>query len=575
MSTITNLNVNLLAHTSKFDGPVKKSSSIFGGLSGTLSKMPGPAAIAQGAVAGVTAVAGTAAAGVAVLASKISSLSKEIQDFERFGLSAEDSLGQFKVMAAGAGLELEDLADLTKDLSVRIGEANLDGQGETFDLFSRLGLDVKALAAMSPEKQLESYATAISKVDNATERLAITDILLSDAGTKALGMLEKGTAGFTDAAKQADKFGLNVSAVDSAQLMIAKEAINKISLLTEGLWTQFSVQGAPMLKAITDMFLEGMDSAGGMSNVVETGFSIITAGIGFALDGWNLFMSAWHAGQATTTAVVAHTLQGIADIEQALVAVGGKSFDFGIQAMATAAWDTAGDLAKQSAKEFDAGINGVASADFEKRMAEIRKNGVDRAKAETSSITNAPIKPIDPVEVKKPEPVKGDDSLWKGLAAIGKSIFDTTSSFFEATDRPDDAAMASGLARYSSAAQSMVNQLNRPTPKVAPLKVEMPGAGFWDGLLTAGKSVADSIGESVSSETFQPARAEPTVTNVAVESTAAKTLTPPPERDGSIKDQLARNNEEQSGLLQDIANASRDLVSEFQKGSGVIVGLDG
>lgn len=156
MSTIANLDVNLFARTEKFDAPLKKSGTVFNGFSDGLSKgikaLPPPAAIAKAAIGGVVAVAGSAAAGVGLLAVKISSLNSEVRDFERFGLSAEKSFGQFKILAADAGLELEDFADLAKDLGVRIGEANLDGQGEVFDIFKKLGLDVKELKGLAPEQ---------------------------------------------------------------------------------------------------------------------------------------------------------------------------------------------------------------------------------------------------------------------------------------------------------------------------------------------------------------------------------------------------------------------------------------
>lgn len=518
MSTITNLNVNLLANTSNFDPKIKKSGSVFGGFSDMLGGLPGPSQIAKGAIAGVTAVATPAAAGVALLAASVTDLSTEIVEFERFGLSAEKSLGQFKAMALASKLEVEDFTDVAKDLSVRIGEANLDGEGETFDLFKRIGLDVKSLAGLSPEKQLEAYANAISKVDNATERLTVTDILLSDAGTKALKVLEQGTAGFEAAAKQANDFGLNVSAVDSSQLLIAQESINKISLLTEGLWTQFAAQGAPILTAITEMFIEGTEQAGGMASVVETGFGILNAGIGFALDGWNVFMAAWHAGQALMTVVIAHTLDKIALVEQALVAIGGKSFDFGVQDLATAAWQTAEELGKQSLQEFGDGVDGVASRDFENRIAEIKQRAIDDAAKKTKALESAP---IEPVKIEEPKPVKFDTSILDGLAAVGSSIFNTVGSLFEGNEDPQqDVGFAAGLARFSAEAQSVVNQLAQPAPP-------KPAA-------------ARSLGEET-----------------------------------GVKDQLKRNADENNTLLEQIVSSTQDVASALTGQGGVIVGIDG
>lgn len=457
MSTIANLDVNLFAHTKKFDNPLKSSGKTFslfsGGISAGIAAIPGPAALAAGAIAGVTTVAAGAAAGVGALAIKVSSLSSEIKDFERFGLSAEKSFGQFKILASDAGLELEDFADLAKDLGVRIGEANLDGGGEIFDVFKRLGLDVKELAGLAPEQQLEAYAEAISKVENETERLAITDILLSDAGTKALGVLKQGTAGFTAAAQEAEKFGLNVTAVDAAQLQSASKAMGRIGLLAEGLFNTIAIEGAPTLEAFASMFTDSATGMVDLSTAVEAGFKILNAGIGFALDGWNLFVGGVNTGTGIVVDQIAGIIQILAQAEKAMVSIGGQKFNFGVEDLANQAKGIAVALKTSGVEQFKAGISGAASQGFQDRLDEIRQQAEETASKPLVAPT--PIEPFVPPEA--------ESKLKFGVGDVFNSVLDSFAGFV----RPGDAEAAaarpsvSALAFGSSDTQSFLNQLNQ------------------------------------------------------------------------------------------------------------------
>jgi len=456
MSTIANLDVNLFARTKKFDAPLKKSGTVFNGFSAGLSKgikvLPPPALIAKAAIGGVVAVAGSAAAGVGLLAVKINSLSTEIKDFERFGLSAEKSFGQFKILASDAGLELEDFADLAKDLGVRIGEANLDGEGEVFDIFKKLGLDVKELKGLAPEQQLAKYADAISQVANENERLAITDILLSDAGTKALGVLEKGSAGFSAAAKEAEAFGLNVSAVDAAQLQIAQDAMSRIGLFAEGLFNTIAIEGAPTVAALAELFTDTATELGGVESIAETAFKILNAGIGFALDGWNLFVGGVQVGAGFVVDHIADIISILAEAERAMISVGGQRFDFGVDDIADQAREAAKVLSESGVSQFNEGLSGKASRDFENRLEEIRKRA-----EEIASEPPAPLPIPEPPQVTRP-PVD--------IGAIANNIWDAVSSAFagsELASPPElqDRPTVSALSRGSSAAQTFLNSLGQ------------------------------------------------------------------------------------------------------------------
>ena len=456
MSTIANLDVNLFANTAKFDAPLKKSGESFNLFSGVLdkgiSRIPSIATIATGALAGMTAGIGVGVASATVLASKIASLNSEVREFERFGLSAEKSFGQFKILASDAGLELEDFADLAKDLGVRIGEANIDGEGEIFNIFKKLGLDVKELAGLAPEQQLEAYADAISKVENETERLAITDILLSDAGTKALGVLEKGTAGFTSAAQEAEKFGLNVSAVDTAQLESARQSMSRIGLLAEGLFNTIAIKGAPTIQALSDMIIGAAGEMGGFSSVAEVGFEIVNAGIGFVLDGWNLFIGGLKIGAGFLGDQFSFILSSLALVEEALVKLGGEQFDFGIKGLGDEVVRLSEQFAEGGIEQLNSGLSGDASREFQERIKEIKRQ------AEESAIPK--IEPPKPFTVPEVEP-ELDFDFSKIVKSFNKAGQDEARRLKEGNETASERPSVSSLAFGSASTQSFLNQLGQ------------------------------------------------------------------------------------------------------------------
>ena len=127
-----------------------------------------------------------------------------IKQFERFGLSAAENMNRYKAAAAEAGTELDSLVEANKNLTIRLGEAVQDkGVGEVSDVFRQLGLDFEKLARMKPDEQMEAFGKAIDELIKAgkfNEALTLTDILLSDDGTRNLqaivDLARKGTDEF-------------------------------------------------------------------------------------------------------------------------------------------------------------------------------------------------------------------------------------------------------------------------------------------------------------------------------------------------------------------------------------------
>lgn len=151
-------------------------------------------------------IAGTVAA-IAGLGRSMVSIIKEqgqaIADFERFGLNAAENMRKYKAAAADSKIELEELVDANKNLSIRIGEAVQDkGVGEQADIFRKLGLDFEKLAKQKPDEQIAAYGKAIQDLldkGEFNEVITILDIQLGDSGTKTREAILKLAKDGTDA----------------------------------------------------------------------------------------------------------------------------------------------------------------------------------------------------------------------------------------------------------------------------------------------------------------------------------------------------------------------------------------
>ncbi len=219
---------------------------------------------------GVAGVVGGITVATGFLVNKIKQANQEYLDFERFGLNAAESLGTVKILALETGLQVEDFADLMKDLSVRIGEASIEG-GAAAESFDRISFNYQKFIKADPMTQLKAYADAISKVKGETEALTEVDILLSDAGTKVIDMLREGSGAFDDASTKADQLGTNVSKIDIANITAANEAILSIETSISSFTTLLAIKAAPIIENIVENLTKAIGGSDGSDGTVEPG----------------------------------------------------------------------------------------------------------------------------------------------------------------------------------------------------------------------------------------------------------------------------------------------------------------
>ena len=386
MAVIENLDIVLQAITKKFDQDLKDSQGIAtrfarGVESAGRASLRAGAFVATGLGAAAVTAVGAASAGVAALTINIQELNQETRDFQRFGLGI-DQLGTFKVLAGEAALEVEELVDFVKDLDIRIGEAIREPDGGLAETFSAMGLELEHLQALSEETPVamaRAFADAVADVDNLTLRLQYVDELTSDAGTKIINVLSRGSVAFEEAEEKAKRLGITISETDARQIQQASAALGEMRMMAQGVTTQLTVAFAPAFQVILDYANEYFDEVGGIEAATEQWAQVTVTSVGAIGDAFLSMRAVQLESSRLMIDMFANTLQFGEEIRKfpgfaEMWGVGGIDSDT-IETMIGELRRESEKLGNEAAKAW---VNNF-SEDLERRIKEARQKARDAA----------------------------------------------------------------------------------------------------------------------------------------------------------------------------------------------------
>lgn len=230
----------------------------------------------------VTAVAAGTAAVTAIVAETVvatrettrwaSALQVTNQEIEELGFAAER-----------VGAETEDVGDFLKELAVKAGDAR-DGSGDLQKAFQKLGVRITdARGKIRPVTDLfNEVADGIAKTQDASERIFLADILGSDAGTKLLPLLARGSAGIQSLRDEAVQLGfvLDKDAVEATRRMSVNwQVLLKILLSVR---RRIATGIIPVLNEVIERFIAWFKANrdlvdGGLARLVEFLVSAVRA----------------------------------------------------------------------------------------------------------------------------------------------------------------------------------------------------------------------------------------------------------------------------------------------------------
>lgn len=273
-------------------------------------------------------IAAFGAAAVGGAAAAVAAYTKIAGDFAdiaaQTGLSVE-LLSEMETAVKDAGGTVEGFAKSAVKMQKALVDA-ANGGKETGETFARLGLDVSKLMAMTPDQQFVAIADAISKVQNPSERLAITLSIFGKSAAQLMPVLAGGAAGIQQMRAEAQRLGLSFT----TQTAVAADALGtQMEILKDQTLRVAVAIGEALAPAASEVVAVLQGAVGTIINWIKQNKDAV------------LTVAAWGAGLLATGAV-------IASIGIAIVALGAVISGLGtiIGALAavvgflTAAWAT-------------------------------------------------------------------------------------------------------------------------------------------------------------------------------------------------------------------------------------------
>lgn len=157
-----------------------------------------------GAVQAAALAAGTA--GFALLKSTSEQVNATDQWAKSLKMSTQELLA-WQFAAEKAGISGDNMADIFKDLSDKIGDAVLNKSGEAVDALNSLGLSADKLSKVSPDKQLLAIGEALGKISTNAGKVTILESLGNDL-TKLLPLFDNNNAKLTQFIQLAKDYGV-------------------------------------------------------------------------------------------------------------------------------------------------------------------------------------------------------------------------------------------------------------------------------------------------------------------------------------------------------------------------------
>ena len=228
-------------HMNKFGKHVKTNTS-------NLKRMAGTALKSIGAFLGFRAIAG-------IFNETREAIDKVTKSARGLGMSAQ-ALEQWQHAASLAGVSNESMVKAFNKLPLVIGQAQ-QGLATYQRAFKLLGLDANQLANLSPAEQMKELATAISQIQNPTDRASLVMQLFgSRIGAELIPLLMQTTE---ELQKQFDEWDVLAGIIGGDGRKAVEDyndSLTKLDAIWQGFKRVLTVTLATVLTPIVNTFIE-------------------------------------------------------------------------------------------------------------------------------------------------------------------------------------------------------------------------------------------------------------------------------------------------------------------------------
>lgn len=168
-------------------------------------KAAGVAVAALGTIAASAALA-IGAAGISFLKTTAEQVTEVDRVAKALKISTQELLA-WQYAAENAGLAGENMNDIFKDISDKIGDAIINKSGDAVDALDALGLSAEKLAKASPDQQLLAIGEAVGKIGTNAGKITILESLGNDL-SKLLPLFDNNNEKLKEFIQQAKDYGI-------------------------------------------------------------------------------------------------------------------------------------------------------------------------------------------------------------------------------------------------------------------------------------------------------------------------------------------------------------------------------
>lgn len=237
------------------------------------------------ALAATAAAAGVAAA---ILKSNLSA----IKELKNAALAADTQVAAFErgAFAANAfGVSTEKYGDVLKDVNDRIGDFLVSGAGPMVDFFEviapKVGITADAFKGLSGQESLGLYIKTLEEAGVTQQEMTFFMETLAGDSIRLAPLFQNNAKAFNALTKEAKDLGIGLSDIDVAKAELASAEIAKAAGVVDSLTKQATVELAPIIAAITDLFVDMAKEAGGASQFIRNGIANVISVVGVFADG--------------------------------------------------------------------------------------------------------------------------------------------------------------------------------------------------------------------------------------------------------------------------------------------------
>ncbi|KQN56719.1 phage tail tape measure protein [Erwinia sp. Leaf53] len=231
-------------------------------------------AVAGMATIGYAAATAVGVAGFALLKSTAEQVSSADKLATALKISTQDLLS-WQFAAQEAGVAGDNMGDIFKDLSEKIGEAVLNKSGEAVEALDTLGLSAEKLSKVSPDKQMMAIGEALGKIGTNAGKVAILESLGNDL-SKLIPLFDNNNEKLKELLQQAKDYGIapNQQSIDDLLKVndLFEEMENRVSGLKIEIATGLAkVDLGPLNQSIDNIanVLTDPDVLKGLTSLVE------------------------------------------------------------------------------------------------------------------------------------------------------------------------------------------------------------------------------------------------------------------------------------------------------------------